>query len=184
MANTNVTFIGTDKYYEVYGNAKPTSIANDVENLWNNQVDSNGSYTINIDVKSGLNISNTSTIGDALSDARGAMKTQTELNYYDKDAVIVIDARDYGSVAGRAYIGSAGSDYAVGYVSPADRQTAAHELGHVYGATHDRFVNFGLFSYTLMENGKKSCYGNNPDLVQEFRYSGCSRSAIRDSSVF
>jgi len=184
MADTEATFVGTDKYYQVYGQKEPTGAASDVESLWNNEIKSNGNYEISIGTESGVDVNQTSSTCDALADVRGNQIVQTELNYYDKDAVVVIDARSYSGSGGCAYVDVAGTDYAVGYVSPADPGTAAHELGHVYGAEHSDFENFGWFSYTLMENGAKSCNNNNPQTIREMTYSSCSQSTIRGSSVF
>lgn len=71
-----------------------------------------------------------------------------------------------------------------GIVSPASSSTAGHELGHVYGAKHNDFQNFGWFSHTVMENGKQSRNGNDPQILEEFKYSDCAKSAIRDSDIF
>ena len=184
MADTDATFIGTEKYYEVYGQGEPSGSANDVESLWNDEVADGGDYDINIDTDSGVDISETDTMSDALSYVRTHPIVQTHLNYHDKDAVIVVDARSY-SPSGTAYGGTAGSDWAVGIVSPDSSSTAAHELAHIYGASHTDFVNFGWFSHTLMENDEPSCNGNDPQLMEEMTYSDCTiEDSIREHDVF
>jgi hypothetical protein len=95
-----------------------------------------------------------------------------------------VDARSYPDAVGRAYLNRAGTDWRVGIVSPASSSTAGHELGHVYGAKHNDFRNFGWFSHTVMENSKQSCNGNDPQILEEFKYSNCAKSTIRDSDVF
>jgi len=184
MARTDALFLATEKYNGLLV-TYPNNTADLVESAWNDDVSPDGDYDISISTDGHISLDDPSTLGEAFDQVGNNDTVSEKLNSYD--AVLVIDNRNVSGGAGRAYVGTVGEDNALGYCQSDDVQLAAHELGHIYGASHEgdetHWQNFGAFSHDVMGyNGvAPSCNGNDPDLVRELRYMDCARNEIQDT---
>jgi hypothetical protein len=188
MARTDALFLATEEYNNTFDGVYPYETAQNVESAWNDDVATDDDYDISISLDGYVKLNDPSTTTEAIREVNNNSTVSQKLNSYD--AVVVIDDRNVSGGTGRALVGHAGEDEAVAYCESASIQTAAHELGHIYGASHrddqnggTHWQNFGAFSHDVMgyDGVDPSCKGNEPDLVRENRYWDCAREKIRET---
>jgi hypothetical protein len=161
-----------------------------IENKWNNEVDETGEYTmwIGYDTTSTASISgDPGSLSEAWEAARNTDVVQTALDDHGYDVVIVRDDRSFDQGDGYGHIDTAGTGDGVAYVTSDNLGLAMHELGHVYGGTHDTHENFGWFSVTIMASTSDpglNCHDNTTDEHIEATWSSCSQEEFRSNSVF
>lgn len=179
MARTEAVYIATQEFpFD-----EPNSIASDVEAFWNNDIEKDGDFDISVDTAGPIDIGDPDTLDEAFDAVASHDVVDDKLVSYD--AAMVMDGRNVSGGTGRAHVGQAGTDIGFGY-SENYTDTAVHELGHIYGCSHDGDVthwqNFGWYSHDIMgyDGVDPSCNGNEPNLTREITFKACAKNKIRE----
>jgi hypothetical protein len=183
MTRTDTLFLATEKYYNTY-DGYPNDTAQSVESRWNWDVAVNGDYDISISANGYVTLDDPDTVDSALIQVGESSTVEQHLNSYD--AVVVIDDRVVSGGDGKAKLGTVGGDRAYAYVQDDVVITAAHELGHIYGVSHEgddtHWQNTEPYRHGLMgyDGVDPSCNGLDPNIVRDNVYGDCARNRIRD----
>lgn len=141
----------------------PHSVANTIESNWNSSIEKNGDFTMSIDVGSkNIEIEDNQDNQDAHAEAQDKIYSEYDLTGYDSVLYLasVIMKGSGGLAPGDA--GTNPPPVAIVDSSANQASLRIHEVGHHYGAEHERSRKWGVAEYTAMGNGRSmsGCKGN------------------------
>ena len=175
--DTTALILGTNQY-----GGSPTDGRDAFENVFNS--DTNATVDVNAD--SGIDLGSPGDFDAAWNEVKNNARVADELNSYD--CVMVVDDRSLSGPSGRAYVGTAGGDFAFGYCESEDLGTVVHECGHVYGCSHagstTHWRRFGFLRHDVMgyRGVDPDCRGDSPGFLRDRSYRACTADRI-DSYV-
>lgn len=167
--------------------------ANYIQSHWDDDIASSSNYALYMDsVTSSRPVLNSPTDStDAIYQARDWIINETSL-FSNYDSIVVIDNRTYNDgVAGRGFVGTAGTNYGIGYVNgDGSNFIAGQEFGHNYNGTHadtkqDAQNGESTFEGTATQHSIMGNWGQwSCNVVQSYTYSGnwysdCTKNAVR-----
>lgn len=184
MARTEAIYLATEEFpYD-----EPNSVATAAQSVWNDDIDTGGDYDydISVDAAGPIDIGDPDTLDEAFEAVGSHDVVHDKLDSYD--AVLVVDGRNVSGGSGRAHVGTAGGDSAFGYCEHST-ETAVHELGHIYGCSHEgddtHWQNFGTYSHDIMgyDGVAPSCNDEDPNLLRELTFKACAKTEIRSHII-
>lgn len=200
MSGTEAVYIPSEKMYNELGYSDTISKLEDeaeyAEDIWNSDIGTSSNYEIVVNSTTYWRVEydDPDDSKEALNQAEDYINEETSIwDDYDIDAVIVYDIRDDLGAGGRAYVGTAGTSSGVGIVTGTgyEYQTGAHELGHVYGGSHNEPDTHWSYEYNnkarqyeeslLSVSNSVTCYGTDTSYTRTGWYSGCMRDEAHDT---
>jgi|GEM_PF-1488625 len=185
-ADTTVLIYGTEKFMDDRATQLLEDMANAFEYRFNGQTNKEVAADWTWQTGSGLDIGSPTDFDDAWNSVDQSSKVEHQLDNEGYDGVMVVDDRSLSGSAGRAYVGTAGTDGGYGYCESPEADTVKHECGHLYGCSHG-----GSTTHWQRHNNKNtlmgypgvadSCEGMEPEGWDRYGwYSWCCWTKMQD----